>query len=142
MIYKVLGCLPVILCDINVQCNYFLTNEIKNTEMTHVFSSAQLLSRVCLFVTLWVAARQASLSITNSPSLLKLMPIELVMPFNHIIPCCPSLLPPSIFPSIRVFSNESALCITWPMYWSFSFSISPSNEYSGLISFRMDWSHL
>ena len=85
------------------------------------------------------AARQASLSITNTRSLLKLMPIELVMPYNHLILCCPLLLLPSIFPSIRVFSNESALCIRWPKYWSFRFNIIPSNEYSGLISFRMDW---
>ena len=84
-------------------------------------------------------ARQASLSITNSQSLLKLMSFELVMPSNHLILCRPLLLQPSIFPSIRVFSNESALCIRWPTYWSFSFSISPSNEYSGLISFRTDW---
>jgi len=84
-------------------------------------------------------ARQASLSITNSLSLLKLMSIELGMQSNHLTLCCPLLLLPSIFPSIRVFSNESALCIRWPKYWSFSFSISPSNEYSGLISFRMDW---
>ena len=84
-------------------------------------------------------ACQASLSINNSWSLLKLMSIELVMPFNHLILCCPLLFPPSIFASIRVFSNESVLCIRWPKYWSFSFSISPSNEYSGLISFRTDW---
>ena len=88
--------------------------------------------------TQWTAAHQASLSIINSQSLLKLMFIELVMPSNHLILCHPILLP-SIFPSIRVFSNESVLCIRWPKYWSFSFSISPSNEYSGLISFRMDW---
>ena len=85
------------------------------------------------------AARQASLSITNSWSLLKLMSIESVMSSNHLILCHPLLLLPSIFPSIRVFSNESALCIRWPNYWSFSFNISPSNEYSGLVSFRMDW---
>ena len=85
------------------------------------------------------AARQASLSITNSRSLLKLMSTESVMPSSHLILCRPLLLPPSIFPSIRVFSNESVLQIRWPEYWSFSFSISPSNEYSGLISFRMDW---
>ena len=102
-------------------------------------SSVQSLSRVQLFVTPWTAARQASLSITNSQSLLKLMSIKLVMPSNYLILCCPLLLLPSIFPSIRVFSNESVLCITWPKYWSFSFSISPSNEYSRLISFRMDW---
>ena len=97
------------------------------------FSSTQLLSHVRLSETLWTAARQASLFITNSQSLLKLMSIESVMPSNHLILCRPLLLPPSIFPSIRVFSNESVLRIRWPMYWSFSFSISPSNEYSGLI---------
>ena len=90
-------------------------------------------------MTPWTAACQASLSITNSRSLLKLMPIESVMPSNHCILCCPLLLRPSIFPSIRVFSNESVLCIRWPKYWSFHFSISPSNEYLGLIYFRMDW---
>ena len=90
-------------------------------------------------MTPWTAACQASLSITNSRSLLKLMSIESVMPCNHLILCCPFHLPPSIFPSIRVFSNESALHIRWPKYCSFSFSISPSNEHSGLISFRMDW---
>ena len=87
----------------------------------------------------WTAARQASLSITNSWSLLRIMSIESVMPSNHLILCRPLLLLPSVFPSIRVFSDESALHIRWPKYWSFSFSISPSNEYSGLISFRMDW---
>ena len=97
------------------------------------------LSCVQLFVTPWTAVRQASLSITNSQSLLKLMSIGSVMPSNHLILCRPLLLPPSIFPSTRVFSNESVLHIRWPKYWSFSFSISPSNEYSGLISFRMDW---
>ena len=104
-----------------------------------LFSLVQSLSRVWPFETLWTAARQASLSITNSWSLLKLMPIELVMPSNHVILCCPLLLLPSIFPSIRIFSNESALHIRWPNYWAFSFSISPSNEHPGLISFRMDW---
>ena len=103
------------------------------------FSSVQSLSHVWLFATPWIAACQASLSITNSWSLLKLMSIELVMPFNHLILCRPLVLPPSIFPSIRVFSNESALHIRWPKDWSFSFSISPSDEYSGLISFRMNW---
>ena len=103
------------------------------------FSSVQLLSHVQLFVTLWTAACQASLSITNSRSLLKLMSTKSVMPSNHLILCHPLLLLPSIFPSIRVFSNESVLRIRWPMYWSFSFTNSPSNEYSGLISFRMDW---
>ena len=93
-------------------------------------------------VTPWTAARQASLSITNSQSLLKLMSIESVMPSNHLILCHPLLLPPSIFPSIRVFSSESVLCIRWPKYWNFSFNISPSNEYSGLISFRIDWFYL
>ena len=92
-----------------------------------------------LFVTPWTAACQASLSINNSWSLLKLMSIELVIPSNHLLLCRPLLLPPSVFPSIMVFSNESVLCIRWPKYWSFSFSISPSNEYSGLISFRIDW---
>ena len=101
------------------------------------FSSVS--QRVRLFVTPWTAARQASLSITNSQSLLKLMSIESVMPSNHLILCHPLLFLPSIFPSIRVFSNESALRIRWPKYWSFSFSIRPFNEYSGLISFRMDW---
>ena len=101
------------------------------------FSSVQLLSCVRLFETPWTAAYQASLSITNSQSLLRLMSIELVMPSNHLILCCSLLLPPSIFPSIRVFSSESALHIRWPKYWSFS--ISPSNEYSGPISFRTDW---
>ena len=90
-------------------------------------------------LTPWTAAHQTSLSITSSQSLVKLMSIESVMPFNHLILCCPLLFLPSIFPSIRVFSNESALHIRWPKYWNFSFSISPSNEYSGLISFRMDW---
>ena len=102
-------------------------------------SSVQLLSHVRLFATPWTAARQASLSITNSQSLLKLMSFESVMPCNHIILCRPLLLPPSIFPSIRVFSYEAALRIRWPKYWSFSFNISLSNEHPGLISFRMDW---
>ena len=104
-----------------------------------LFSSVQLLSRVQLFVTPWTAARQASLSITNCQSPLKPMSIELVMPSSHLILCHPLLLLPSIFPSIRVFSNESALRIRWPKYWSFSFNISPSYEHPGLISFRMDW---
>ena len=103
------------------------------------FSSVQSLSRVQLFATPWTAACQASLSITNSQNLLKLMSTESVMPSNHLILCRPLLLPPSIFPSIRVFSNESVLCIRCPKYWSFSFSIGPSNEYSGLAFFRMDW---
>ena len=103
-----------------------------------VFSSVQSLSCVRLFATPLTAAHQASLSITNSQSIPKLMSIESMMPSNHLSLCCPLLLLPSIFPSIRVFSNESVLCIRWPKYWSFSFNISLSNEYSGLISFRMD----
>ena len=103
------------------------------------FSSVQLLSCVWLFATLWTAAPQASLSITNSWSPSKPMSIESVKPSNHLILCHPLLLLPSIFSSIRVFSNESALRIRWPKYWSFSFNISPSNEHPGLISFRMDW---
>ena len=103
------------------------------------FSSVQSLTHVTLFVIPWTEAHQASLSITNSRSPLKPMSIELVMPSNHLILYRPLRLLPSIFPSIRVFSNESALCITWPKYWSFSFSISPSSEHPGLISFRMDW---
>jgi len=106
---------------------------------TERISSVQSLSRVQLFATPWTATHQAFLSITNSWSLLKLMSIESVMPSNHLILCCSLLLLPSIFPSIRVFSSESVLHIRWPKYWSFSFSISPSNEYSGLISFRMNW---
>ena len=103
------------------------------------FGSVQLLSRVRLFATPWTAARQASLSITNSRSLPKPMSFESVMPSNHLILCRPLLLLPSIFPSIRVFFNESALHIRWSKYWNFRFNISPSSEYSGLISFRMDW---
>ena len=104
-----------------------------------ISQSVQSFSHVWLIATPRTAARQASLSITNSQSLLKLMSLESVMPSNHLILCHPFLFPPSIFPSIRVFSNKSVLCIRWPEYWSFSFNISPSNEYSGLISFRMDW---
>ena len=104
-----------------------------------VSQSVQSLSRVQLFVTPWTAAHQASLSITNSQSLLKLMSIESVMPSNHLVLCRPLLLLPALFPSIRVFSNESVLHIRWPKYWNFSFSISTSSEYSRLISFRMDW---
>ena len=103
------------------------------------FISVQSLSRVWLFVTPWIAAHQASLCITNSRNPLKLMSIESVMPSSHLILCCPLPLLPPIPPSIRVFSNKSTLHIRWPMYWSFSFSISPSNEHPGLISFRMDW---
>ena len=106
---------------------------------TGQLSTVQSLSRVQLFATPWTAARQASLFITKSWSLLKLMSMELVMPYNHLILCHPLCLLLSIFPSIRVFSNESVLCIRWPKYWNFSFSISPSTAYSGLISFKMDW---
>ena len=106
---------------------------------SYVISSVQSLSHVRLFVTPWTAACQGSLSITNSWSLLKHLFIESVIPSNHLILCHPLLLPPSIFPSIRVFSNDSVLWVSWKKYWSFSFSISPSNEYSGLISFRIDW---
>ena len=105
----------------------------------YIFSSFQLLSHVRLFVTPWTAAHQASLSITNSWRPPKPMPIKSVMPSNHLILCRPLLLLPSIFNSVRVFSNESVLHIWWPKYWDFNFNISPSNEYSGLISFRMDW---
>ena len=114
-------------------------NSSMKQKQTHQFSSVQSLNRVWLFVAPWTAACQASLSITNPQSLLKLMSIVLVMPSNHLILCHPFLRLPSIFPSIRVFSNELVLRIRWPKYWSFSFSISPSNECSGLISFRMDW---
>ena len=116
---------------------YHLVSYYWSTSVT--FSSVQSLSRVWLFATPWTAARQAFLSITNSWSLRRLMSIELVIPSNHLILCHPLLLLPSIFHSIRVFSNESALHIRWPKYWSFSFNISPSNEHPGLISFRMDW---
>ena len=105
----------------------------------YFFSSVQMLSSVQLFATPWTAAHQASLSITNTQRLCKLMSIESVMPFNHLILYCPLLLLPLIFPSIRVVSNKSVLHNRWPKYWSFSFSNSPSNEYSELISFRIDW---
>ena len=110
-----------------------------DAQVIQLFSSVQLLSHVRLFATAWSAACQAFLSITNSRSLLKLMSVKSMMPSNHLILWCPLLFPPSVFPSIRVFSNKSALRIRWPKYWSFSFNISPSNEYSGLIYFRMDW---
>ena len=110
------------------------------TELTLIqFSSVQSLSHVRLFATPWIAARQASLSITISWSSLKLMSIKSVMPSSHLILCCPLLLLPAFPPSIRVFSDESTLCMRWPKYWSFSFSIIPSKEIPGLISFRMDW---
>ena len=118
------------LCYVNICWSFVHIKRI-------LFSSAQSLSRVLLFTTPWTIACQASLSITNSWSLLKFMSIKSVMPSNHLIPCHPLLLLPSIFPSIRVFSNKSVLHTRWPNYWSFS--ISPSGEYSGLISFRMGW---
>ena len=118
-------------------CRWILYQLSHQGSPTSLIQSVQSLSRVQLFATPWAAAHQASLSITNYRSLLKLMSIESVMPSNHLILCHP-LLPPSIFPSIRVFSNGSVLRIRWPEYWSFSFSISPSNEYSGLVSFRID----
>ena len=113
---------------------------MKSSKVVRVsISSVQSFSRVQLFVTPWTAARQASLSITNSQSLFKLMPIDSVMPSNHLSLCHHLLLLPSIFPSIRVFTKESVVCIRWPKYWSFSLNISPSDKYSGLISFRMNW---
>ena len=112
---------------------------LKTDGLTGGPCSVQLLSHVRYFVTSWTVAQRSSLSITNSQSLFKLMSIKLVMPSNHLILCCPLLLLPSIFPSIRLFANESVLCIRQAKYWRFSFSISPSNEYSRLISFRIDW---
>ena len=121
--------------------HYFSSVQFSRSFLSSLFqfSSVQSLIPVRLFATPWTVAHQASLSITNSQSLLKLMAVASVMPSNHLIFCPPLLLPPSIFPSIRVFSNESVLHIRWPNYWSFSFSIHPSSEYSGLISFRIDW---
>ena len=139
------------ICILFHLCVYiYIHKYINNTKMLlcvcvcvcvyiYQFNSVWLLNCVQLFATPWSAACQASLSITNSWSLLKCMSIESVIPSNHFILCGPLLLTPSIFPSIMGFSNESVLCIRWPNYWSFSFSISPSNEHSGLISFRMDW---
>ena len=129
--------------DINVKRK--MTRFLKNIQAilnTWVSWSVQSLSRVQLFGTPWIAAHQASLSITNSQSLLRLASIESVMPFSHLISCRPLLLLPPIPPRIRVFSNESTLRMRWPKYWSFSFSIIPSKEIPGLISFRMDWLHL
>ena len=117
----------------------FFSEHLQEKTKKIFFAVGQSLSHVQHFATPWTAARQASLSFTISRSLLKLMSMESVMPSNHLILCRPLLLLPSIFPRIKVFSNESALCISWLKYWSFIFSISPSNEYSGLISFRMDW---
>ena len=127
---------------VNTEIRLIISFAAKDGETLYsesAISSVQSLSCVQLFVTPWTAAPQASLSITNSGSLLKLMSIASVMPSNNHILCCPLLLPPSIFPSIWVFSNKSVLPISWPKYWSFIFSISPSNEYSGLISVRIDW---
>ena len=125
---------------LHMYCIFFLHSSVIGClGCFHVLSSFQSLSHVPLFLTPWTAACQASLSITNSWSLPKLMSIELVMPSNHLILYLPLLLLPSIFPSIRVFPNESVFRIRWPKYWSFSFNISPSNEHPGLISFRMDW---
>ena len=143
-----IGSLPFIEWSILSPLNWIPTHKILNSVVPWDFKlfvspyiyidSLQLLSRVWLPVIPWTAAHQASLSITNSRSSPKLMSIDLVMPSNHLILCCPLLLLPSIFPNIRVFSNESALHIRWPKYWSFSFNISPSHEHPGLISFRMD----
>ena len=137
-----LGDTDVVKLKMNWETGNPILSEARRPErgaLTSQISSVQSLSRVRLFATPWTAASQASLYFINSWSLLKLMSIELVMPSNHLILCHPLLLLLSIFPSIRVFSNESVLRIRWPEYWSFSFSISPSNEYSGLFSFRMDW---
>ena len=117
----------------------FFSEHLQEKTKKIFFAVGQSLSHVQFFAATWTSVYQASLFFTNSRSLLKLMSIESVMPPSHLILCRHLLLPPSIFPSIRVFSNESVLCIRWPKYWSFSFSISPSNEYSGLISFRIDW---
>ena len=134
--YKVCECLFPLRYSQLIQILTFISSTWKVMDQ---FSSVQSLSRVQLFTTPWTAAHQTSLSITNSWSLLKFMSIESVIPSNHLMLCHPLLLPPSIFPSIRIFSSESFICIRWPKYWSFSFSISPSNEYSGLISSRKDW---
>ena len=126
--------LKVIMVSLKVSSNSFFFSFCFVCEL-----SVQSLNHVSLFVTPWTVARQPSLSISSSQSLLKLTSIKLVMPCNQLILCHPLLLPPSIFPSIRVFSSESVIHIRWPKYWSFSFSINPSSEYSGLISFRVDW---
>ena len=131
-------CLLYNICMPNISKDTWLPQSVFSVIRYH-FSSVQSLSHVQLYATPWIIACQASLSITNSQSLLKLMSIELVMPSSHLILCSPLLLLPPIPPSIRVFSNESTLRMRWPKYWSFSFSISPSNEHPGLISFRMDW---
>ena len=141
-------CIPPtqIFRALQMTCWFIYLNSILSKQFEKKFPtwkiqiiSVQLVSGVLLFATPWIAACQASLSITNSQSSLKLMSVESVMPSNHLILCRPLLFLPSIFPSIRVFSNESVLHLNWPNYWSFTFSISPSKEYSGLISFRMNW---
>ena len=134
--FQVIALIPNVTCDRDQVTSCDLCSILCHTL---AFSSVQLLSYVRLFATPWIAARQASLSMTNSQSSPKLMCIELVMPSSHLILCRPLLLLPPILPSIGVFSNESTLCMKWPKYWSFSFSISPSNELPGLVSFRMDW---
>ena len=122
-----------------VRHDWVTNTSLSSTSMQTCTLCCCSIIRMCPTVTPWTVTRQASLSITNSQSLLKLMSIKLVMPPNHLIFCCSLLLLPSIFPSIKVFSNESVLCIRWPKYWSISFSMSPSSEYSGLISFRIEW---
>ena len=149
MLFKLFGCLAnytemlFLICFIFIVFFHslilFSVSSIFKLHLSHNLSFVQSLSQLQLFVTPWNVALQASLSFTVSWSLLKLMLIELVMPSNHLVLCHTILLLPSIFPSIRVLSNELALHIRWPNYWSFSFSISPSNKYSGLISFRIDW---
>ena len=149
MLFKLFGCLAnytemlFLICFIFIVFFHslilFSVSSIFKLHLSHNLSFVQSLSQLQLFVTPWNVALQASLSFTVSWSLLKLMLIELVMPSNHLVLCHAILLLPSIFPSIRVLSNELALHIRWPNYWSFSFSISPSNKYSGLISFRIDW---
>ena len=140
---KASGCLQKFSCFSKRACTaqqkYPVNHKCQPQKEFPIFSVQFSHSVVSNSVTPWTAARQVSLSISNSQSLLKFMSVESVMPFDHLILCRPILLPPSLFPSIRVFSNESVLRIRWPKYWSFSFSVSPSNEYSGLISFRMDW---
>ena len=132
--------LILMIAEKKSQVYYYLLETLIDYYGFNLYFQFSSVPQSCLTLsTPWTAAHQASLSITNSRSLPKLISIELVMPSNHLILCCPLLLLPSIFPSIRVFSNESALCMRWPKYWSFSFNISPSNEHPGLISFRMDW---
>ena len=138
-VYIYAKCLPFLSFWQSIPWNNLNYLTLFMRAFSYWFSSVQLLSSVWLFATPWITARQASLSITNSRSSLRLMFIVLVTPFSHLILCCPLLLLPPIPPSIRVFSNESTLRMRWPKYWSFSFSISPCNEHPRLISFRMDW---